>query len=296
MKTGLDVRSAVRDANEVFGRYTARIAVLPVLMGLFGYATTAWMPPDYYQNTHDNPILVLLFIFGGGFVLFWINYFIEVVVSSMYLRAREGEEPGTKQVGEVWQYRGFASVAGGLFLRCLGWGGLLGLAFGVLLLLAGIFSNIANKGGSTSGIVATAGGVGHGFDIVIGVIVMVGFVLIATRIFCRYMFIFPMYAIERGGGSGFLDECVARTEEAWKTAALVTIAGGIPTCLIMGLESLAWWHWTPPHGVHLAVEVAGAILTGCFTAWFILVKTGLAIQLMTAPAAAIEPVGDGAAI
>ena len=295
MNTGLDVRVAIRDANEVFGRYPARIAVLPVLLGLLSYATTAWMPPDYYQNTHDNPFLVLLFIFGGGFVLFWLSCFIEVVVSTMYMRAREGEEPDRRQLCEAWQYRGFGSLAGGLLLRCLGWALLVGLALEVVLLFADLFTEAANSG-PTSGVGAVAGGVGHGFALVTAVIVGVGFVLVTTLIYCRYMFLFQMFAIERGSRRGFLDECVARTKKAWKTAAVVMIAGMIPICLIMGIESLAWWHWTPPHGVHLTVEVAGAILTGCFTAWFILVKTGLAMQLIPAPAAAIEPVGDGAAI
>ena len=140
------------------------------------------------------------------------------------------------------------------------------------------------------------GGVGHGFDIIIGVIVVVGFILIATRIFCRYMFIFPIFAIERGGERGFLDECVARTEEVWKTSAVVLITGAIPGSLILGIEKLAWKYMMPPHGVHVAIEVTGAILIGCYTAWFILVKTGLAMQLMTTPATAIEPIGDGAAI
>ena len=226
--------------------------------------------------------------------MYWIDCFVQVAVSSMYLRAREGEEPGAKQLGEAWQYRGFASLAGGLLLRYIGWF----LVIVVPLAIAiGVITVIVNEiAGATSGIGATAGGVGHGFAFVAGVIVVVGSVLIATLTFYRYMFLFPMFAIERGSGRGFLDECVRRTKTVWKTAALVMIAGMIPACLILGIKWLAWKHWTPPHGVHVAVELAGAMLTGCFTAWFILVKTGLAMQLMSAPAAEIEPAGDGAAI
>jgi len=244
----------------------------------------------------DHLLSYLLCFIAILFISYWLHCFVEVVVATMYLAAREGEEPGAKQLGEAWQYRGFASLTWGLFLRYLGWGGLLGLVFGVLLLFAGIFSNIAKRGGSTSGIGTSVGGVGHGFDIIIGVIVVVGFILIATRIFCRYMFIFPIFAIERGGDRGFLDECVARTEEVWKTSAVVLITGAIPGSLILGIEKLAWKYMMPPHGVHVAIEVTGAILIGCYTAWFILVKTGLAMQLMSLPATAIEPIGDGAAI
>jgi hypothetical protein len=110
------------------------------------------------------------------------------------------------------------------------------------------------------------------------------------------MFVFQMFAIERASRRGFLDECIRRTKQVWKTAAVVMIAGMIPEYLILGIEELAWKHWTPPHGVHMAVELTGALVTGCFSAWFMLVKTGLAMQLMTAPPAAIEPIDDRAAI
>jgi hypothetical protein len=291
MNVGLDVRPAVREANEVFRRFPVRISFLPVLLGLLTSTTTMWTQPDLQYREDKHIFFYFLCFVFGGFVLFWINCFTEVVVSTMYLRAREGEEPGTKQLGEALHYRGFASLAWGLLLRCLGWWLLLGLAFGVVLLFAGIFTEAANTG-PTNSIGATAGGIGHGIAIVIGAIVVVPFVIVATLIFCRYMFLFPMLSIERASRRGFLDECVRRTKQIWKTAAVVMLAGGIPALLISGMQSLAWKHMTPPHGVRIAVEVAGAILTGCFTAWFILVKTGLAMQLMPAPIRALESTGE----
>jgi hypothetical protein len=294
MNKGLDVRAAIRDANGVFGHFPARICLPLVSLCLLSTLVGEWIRPD--KPSLENLLSYLVGLIVILFISFWLNCYVGVVVSSMYLRAREGEEPGAKQLREALQYRGFASVAGGLFLRYLGWGGLLGLVFGVLLLFAGIFSNIAKGGGSTSRIGATAGGVGHVFDIIIGVIVVVGFILIATRIFCRYMFIFPMFAIVRGGDRGFLDECTARTEEVWKTAAVVLFTGAIPGSLIIGIERLTWKYLTPPHGVHVVIQLIGAVLIGCYTTWFILVKTGLAMQLLAAPAVAIEPAGGGVVI
>jgi hypothetical protein len=294
MHTGLDVRLAVHEANEVFRRFPARISVLPVLLGLLSYTMSEWMQPDQQPPDGHHALVYLLLIVVGGFVMYWIDCFVQVAVSSMYLRAREGEEPGTKQVGEAWQYRGFVSLAGGLLLRIIGWTQVILVPIAIAI---GVISVIVNGiAGSTSGVGATAGGVGHGFAIVAGVIVAVAFVIVATFIFCRYMFIFPMFAIERGSGRGFLDECVRRTKTVLKTAAWVQIVGMIPACLIVGVEMLARRHWTPPLGVHIAIELAVALVNGCYAAWFILVKTGLAMQLMAEPAAAIEPIGDGAAI
>jgi hypothetical protein len=295
MNTGLDVRVAVRDANAVFGRFPARICIFPVLLGLLSYVTTTWWQPDPQQSDGQRVLLDFLIICVCGFVLFWLNCFIEVVVSSMCLRAREGEEPGGEQISKALHYRGFASLAGGLLLRCLCWSLSLGAIFGGAFLFIGILVDAAHTG-PTSGIGATAGGVGHWFAIGTGVIVGVVFVIVATLIFCRYMFVFQMFAIERASRRGFLDECIRRTKQVWKTAAVVMIAGMIPEYLILGIEELAWKHWTPPHGVHMAVELTGALVTGCFSAWFMLVKTGLAMQLMTAPPAAIEPIDDRAAI
>jgi hypothetical protein len=281
MSESLDVRLAIHEANSAFGRFPARISCLPVLLGVLYYAMTAWFQPDLQHPEDNHVLLYLLRIVVGGFVMFWVNCFIEVVVTSMYLRAGEGAEPGARQFGEALQYRGFASLAGGLLLRYFGWFLVivvpLAIAIGVVTAILNEFTR------STGGISATAGGagaVGQGnICVVMGILAE----FIAAPIFCRYMFLFQMYAIERGSGRGFLDECVARTRQVWKTAAVVMVAGLIPAYLIMGIESLAWKHMTPPHWVHLAVEAAGALLTGCFTAWFILVKTGLAQQLMSAP-------------
>jgi hypothetical protein len=252
MNTGLDVRVAIRDANAVFGRFPARMSLPYVLLGLLSATMAAWLQPD--NPSPDNKLLLhSLGFMVFSFISFWLYCFIEVVVSTMYLRTRAGEEPGTKQVGEALQYCGFASLTWGLILRYLGWFLVLVVPLAIAI---GVITVIVNGiAGPTSGIGATAGGVGHGFAIVTGVIVGVAFLIVLTLIYCRYMFVFPMFAIERGADCGFLDECVRRTKTVWKTAALVLIVGMIPAFLIAGIQMLARGHWTPPHGVHIAIEL-----------------------------------------
>jgi hypothetical protein len=94
-----------------------------------------------------------------------------------------------------------------------------------------------------------------------------------------------MLAIAGGSEPGFLDQCVRRTLQVWKTVALVMVAGGAPFFVIAGIEFLVWHDLNnplPPHGAHLAVQLIGMLFIDCYGAWFILVKTGLAMQLMSA--------------
>jgi hypothetical protein len=93
------------------------------------------------------------------------------------------------------------------------------------------------------------------------------------------MFVLPMFAIARRSGPGFLDDCVGRTKRVWKTAALVLLAGSLPTFVLSSIESLTWRWLTPPHAAEVATDLAAALATGCFNAWFVLVRAGLALQL-----------------
>ena len=129
-------------------------------------------------------------------------------------------------MGEALQYRGFASLAWGLLLRYLGWFLLLFLilfvAFAVIDMFMLAFS------GPTSGVgavAAGAGAVGHGFALGAGVILVVAVVIVLALIFCRYMFVFQMFAIERASGPDFWTSASDRTKQVWKTAALVLLAG-----------------------------------------------------------------------
>lgn len=295
MNTGLDVRVAIRDANDVFGRFPARMSLPLVFLGLLSTTVVEWIRPD--KPSPDNLLPFFLGLMLSLFISFWLNCFVQVVVSSMYLRAQESAEPGAKQFGEAWQYRGLASLAGGLLLRYIGWTLLLGVIFFVVGFIAIAILGLGHMlAAPASGIGATAGGVGHGFGIGVVMIMVAAFVIVAAIVLCRYMFIFPMFAIVRGADRGFLDECVARTTKVWKIVALVTFAAMIPVFLIFGIEKLVWKYMMPPHGVHVAIQLVGAVIIGCYSTWLILVKTGLAMQLITTPAAEIEPIEDGAAI
>ena len=266
MSESLDVRQAIREANDVFNRFPVRMCLPTIVFGLVSYAVTAHLKPGVH--------LYWLFILPVLFGTFVLNSFAEVVVSSMCLRAREGTEPSGEQVGEALHYRGFASLIWGLILRYLGWALVLclmlmvagALFFGVMALVGELAHNGA---GSASGAVEIAHGVA-----------IAGGILIAATIFCRYIFVFPMFAIAGASGPGFLGDCVGRTMRAWKTATLVLLLGTAPAFIPAGVELLVWKHLTAPH---LAVQLPGALFTACYTTWFISVKTGLAVQLMSTP-------------
>ena len=279
MSASLDVRHAIHEANRVFCRYPVRICLPMILFGVVSYAVTPFLTPGIH--------LYWLYILIDGLGTFWLVSLVEVVVASMCLRALEGTEPGAAQVSEALHYRGFGALLWGLLLRYVGWGLLLGLGGGVAAILSsGIYAAVA----PVNGISAGAGG-GHLAGIAIGAIVGVVFV---TLIFCRYMFVLPMFVIARTSGPGFLDDCVRRTLQVWKTAALVLVAGTAPAFALTGIEfpltRKDLTQPTFPHGAHLAIQLIGTLVMDCYAAWFILLKTGLAVQLISAqPESPSEP-------
>jgi len=216
----------------------------------------------------------------------------------VYLRARAGAEPGATQCREALRYRGLASVFWGLTVRVSGWIVLLmaiGLGVGAVTLTLPIAPHVG--AGSTSGIGAVAGGIG-GFG-VMGEVAGVGAMMIVALIFYRYMFVLPMFAIAHGSGPGFIDDCVSRTKQVWKTAALVLFVGSLPTLALSLIGPPAGTPLSALHAGQVATEFAVALLSGCFTAWFILVRAGLALQLTAAralPSASSSPGLDNPAL
>jgi hypothetical protein len=178
-----------------------------------------------------------------------------------------------KQLREALRYPGLASLFWGLMARYLGWAVLLVAIAGVALLIS--MALLIALHVSASGVEAFAGGVGGFGAMAAGIPVVV----MGAAIFYRYMFVLPMFAIARRSGPGFLDDCVDRTKRVWKTAALVLLAGSLPTFVLSSIESLTRRWLTPPHAAEVATDLAAALATGCFNAWFVLVRAGLALQL-----------------
>jgi hypothetical protein len=285
MSAGLDVRRAVNEANRVFRRYPARISLPTVLAAVLSYAgSTLTLAQTASLQAHpphlERPFLLFAVLLLNGFGLFWLYSSVEVGVTAMYLRAREGAEPRGEQLGEVLHYPGLASVFWGLMVRYLGWIMLLmamGLGVAVVVLISSFVSHLGAP--SKSGIGAFAGRPG-----VMGEVAGVAVVAIGALIFYRYMFVLPMFAIARRAGPGFIEDCVGRAKRVWKTAALVLFVGSLPTLALSLIGPPAGQLLSPPHAGQVAAELAAGVVAGCFTAWFILVRAGLALQLTAAEA------------
>jgi hypothetical protein len=161
MNVSFNVRQAVSEANAVFRRFPVRISLPMVLLGVVGYAVVA-VQPVKFRFWITVPIL---------FVTLSLNWFFEVVISSMYLRARGGDQPSARQVGEVLRYRGLASLMGGLFLRCLGWI----LIVSVVLFFAAVIGFAIVHAAMGIGAASLTGRLGHGvvsgFQAILGIAV-----------------------------------------------------------------------------------------------------------------------------
>jgi hypothetical protein len=246
-----------------------------LLFGVVSYATGGRMQP----TRHHYFLIVMV----GAFCMFWLDCFAQVVVASMCLRARKGTAPGAAQASEALHYRGFVTLVWSLILRYIGWTALLSVIVGVVAAVAALLSmSLHAVVAPADGISAFAGGFHLIFIVMVAIVAAIVFALVLSR----YIFVLPMFAIAGASGSGFFDQCVRRTLPVWKTAAVVMFAGGAPAFVLAGIEFLAWHdltHSTPPHGVHLVVQLIGILFIDCCAAWFILLKTGLAVQLMSQP-------------
>ena len=110
MNSGLDVSLAVREANRVFRRFPVRFSLPLVVLGLAGYAFVAVERGRRHVMLDACELVVVIY-------LGWV---VEIVLSAGYLRARAGDEPSSRQAGEVLRYPGLGSVLMKLFFRCLG--------------------------------------------------------------------------------------------------------------------------------------------------------------------------------
>jgi hypothetical protein len=286
MNESLDVRRAVREANGVFCHFPVRICLPMVTLGIAYYAVR----PPFRPGAHPHGVAQLVI----GITSFWLYSFAEVVVAAMYMQAREGAVPTASQLGETLRYRGFASLIWRLFFRYLGWI-LLIFAIAILtilvLVVAVAFVGVLVHPGAGSAIAtgAVAGGAkGLAYWVSVGIGVIAG-IAITVAILCRYMFVLPTFAIAKAYGPGFLNDCVVRTKPMWKTASWILLAGFLPGATMAWLKILAWKHLTPPHAVRVAVELATIVFTCCYGAWFVLLKTGLARQSMSAPSPVSAP-------
>jgi hypothetical protein len=222
MDSNLDVRMAIAKANEVFVRFPARLCVPMLVLGAIGYSAASW------QRGH--PLTIGLF---GLLVTVLLNWFVGVVLSAMYLRARSGRDPSWRQANDVIRYRGLASTTAQLSLRYFMWILLLGMVAGVGTVLYSAFAHAGARVGPAAGVGSAVRGVGSGIRIIL-------FLFFSWLVLYRYMFVFPMFVVERGAGNRFVDRCVARTKRVWRTGVLLMLAASVPTLLPSVIRLVVW--------------------------------------------------------
>ena len=95
------------------------------------------------------------------------------------------------------------------------------------------------------------------------------------------MFVAPMVAISRGdSGPDIISDSAKRTRTVRGITALLALAECAPGVVLYVVERLIWPGLDPYHGVRAWAGLMVAVLAGCYLAWFVLVKTEVAVQLL----------------
>jgi hypothetical protein len=97
------------------------------------------------------------------------------------------------------------------------------------------------------------------------------------------MFVLPMLAIARGSRGRFFRECVAMTKQVWRVALPLAFIEIAPTLAHSAFKLVVWGSLGQPSGSRRMLDLPIVIAIDCFAACFILLKTGLALQLLAAP-------------
>ena len=266
MNSSLDVFLAVREANRVFRSFPVRFSLPLVLLGLAGYASVA------IERGRQHLLL-------NGFMLvvtMSLGWLVEIVLSAMCLRARAGMEPSIEQTGEVLRYPGLGSVMVKLFFRCLGWALVACVIWLVCYVVYGVTVQLAIGRAAQDSLIHSHSLIRRGFG-------TIAFLLVTWLLLYRYMFVLPMLAIVRGSRGKFFGECVAMTKQVWRAALPLAFIEIAPTLARSVFKLVVWGSLGQPNGSRRMLDLAMVVAVECFAAWFILVKTGLALQLLAAP-------------
>jgi hypothetical protein len=151
-----------------------------------------------------------------------------------------------------------------------------------------VYSAVGHVGAGAGPMVGTAGSArrpGSGVRIVVGLFV-------AWLVLYRYMFVFPIFVIQHGAGDGFVDWCVSRTKQVWRTGVLLMLAAGVPELLPSVIRLAVWGRLSRPRGIGGVADLVILLAADCFTVWFVLLRTELALQLVGA-VQPIQTAGEG---
>ncbi len=200
----------------------------------------------------------------------------ELAVAAMYLRPRAGDAPDVEQARQALRQGDMWPVLWGLMLRYVGWGMLAGLCALVAMVFVIVVKTISHmSSGAGSGIGAAAGGVSSA-----GIIVVL-FAILAALLLSRFLFVVPMLAIF-GGESGpeLIGDSVRRTRLVQWQAVLVALMEIALAQLIFVGEHVFLPKVPAFTGWHVPLDLVVSVLNGCWIAYFVLVRTELALQLL----------------
>jgi len=204
------------------------------------------------------------------------NYVAELLVATMYLDLSSAGGPSLGRAWRAVRYKGAGRVMWGLFVRYLGWGVVIGLATIVMSAVIIAATAVVRVAGSeVSGVAAVAGGASH------TVLWAVLFPLLFALVYSRYLFVIPVVAIAgESGGQELIHDSELRTRLVRGTAILLAFAESLPTMVIYVTQRLAFGGLDAYHGSRVGAGVVGSLIAGCCMTWFVLVRTGLAVQLL----------------
>jgi len=136
---------------------------------------------------------------------------------------------------------------------------------------------------------------GHSHDLFRRGVWTISFEMVIWLVLYRYMFVMPMFAIARGAQPGFFSQCVAETKRVWSAAVPLALLEIAPSLAHSIFKLAVWGRLAQLSGFSRILDLPLVIAVDCFAAWFILVKTGIALQLM--PVQSLDaPQGDGPAV
>jgi hypothetical protein len=261
MAANLDVRSAVREANDVFWRWPLRLCVPLTICG-----TASWAAQEVSKAKPEAlliPALVGLFSMVMGFVTQWV----QVAVSAMYLRARDG---GVPRLGQVRESLGFPAL-GATLLSLFGWYLLWGLGFfAVAALPLYLWSKGVEQG--VKGIQMAGYAVGLPLAAVF-----------FSWVGSRYAFALPLVAMRRRRGENLVDLSMEASRGCRRTLMVVLLVGAIPGAVVYLLEHFVVEPHVASHSVAAGIDLVQTLLVACVSAWFTLLITQLTLQRISEP-------------
>ncbi len=252
MANRLDVWSAVRDANDIFWRWPRRFCLPIVVCG-----AVSWLLAEM-EKANSGVLIGGLLSFAMGFVTQWA----QVSVSAMYLKARAGEQPVFRQIGETRRYPALWPTIWSLF----GWYLLWGLGFGALAAVPWYLWHKAVEQGQ------------EGIEIAGYAVGIPAAAIYFAWVASRYAFALPLVAIRKRSTEGLADLSERESRGCRGTLMVLMIAGSFPASVFYLENQFVFGPHLSMHGLGAGIDFVQSLLADCISAWFTLLMTQIALQ------------------